>query len=707
MHWFREDLRKVLLVYVSPEWAKGRGAKFSAKEYVDSLESAHVRCIQPYAKDHHGYCYFTCSLGRPYPTDLVGELIREARPRGIKTIAYFSVGFDDYALGLHPEWLFVDSHGQPQAMPTGPFHWACLNSPYRDFCLQQIQELVSNYEIDGVWLDILPFGALSSTGLDIDGRPGLASVLDAPCYCPTCQGLYRQRYGMDLPLNPSQADRIRGFQLRVDGARSFVHEVSRITKARHPHALVTFNGAGSPLDAIDYSDLTSMEAHAPDYMRIGFRSRWARHRGRMVEIYTPLGLPGSGVGFNAWDLKPAEMLELETAIVLSQGGVLWLSQQPYPDGSADQAQYDTFKRVFTLVQKLEPYVRDTESVVDVALLMTNRPYSAPVYGQESVLATEAMHQALVHGHFQFDIVRLPADLSKYRVLVLAEQTVMSDEDAEAIRRFVHDGGCLFATGGTSTIDEAGRSRSDFALVDVFGASVKRRSQHPFVYLRLADERIRDGIPAMPILVQMPSLEVEPTTGHALAYLEYPEVKRTDVLTVLWGYPPPDEAQRHPAIILNHYNRGLCIYSAVGFPHRANAWADLIRRGRRAAMSSGGNALDVIWTERLARNIVGLLLPRPVMDTDAPPGVEVTLNRRQDGYLVHVMNHYAGDPTNPSCVGERLVVRNTSVRLNTDRLGALSRACALPSREDVVTRTSGRCLEIVLPDFDVHCLLHVE
>jgi hypothetical protein len=704
MHWFGEDFRKVLMAYVSPEWAKQRGAKFNAREWIDSLAAAETRCIQPWAKDHYGYCYFKSSLGRAYPTDVIGELIKEARPRGIGVIAYYSVGFDAYATGMHPEWLYVDALGEPRATPTGPFLWACLNSPYRDYCLQQIGELVANYDLDGVWLDILP---LRPASVAIDARPGLNYVPDAPCYCPTCQVLYHERYGCDVPLLPSEADRVRGFQMRVDGARSFIEEVARITKSRRSDAIVTYNGSGKPVDAIDCADLSSVEAHAPDYMRASFFSRWGRHSGRMTEIYTPLGLPGSGLGFNGWDLKPVEMVELETAIVMSQGGVLWLCQSSYPDGTTDQAQYDLFKRVFRHVKTLEPYVRDAQSVSNVALVMTNRPYSAPTHGHESQLATEALHQALVHGHFQFDILKLPADLSQYRVLILAEQIVMTDEDAEALRRFVYDGGCLFATGATSLLGATGAARSNFALADVFGADFRRNSQQPYVYLRLADDTIRNGIPHVPILMQMPSVEVEVTRGQALGYAEYPELKRTNVVTILWGYPPPDREQRHPAIVLNHYGRGVCIYSTVGFPHRTNDWAEILKRGRETANTTAGNALEVIWTERLARNIVSRLLPETVLDTDAPVGVEVTLNRWHGSYLVHLMNHYAGDPAHPSYAGERLVLRNIVVRLNTGQLGALSRAWLLPQREAVETRVLDKSIEIVVPDFAVHCLLQVE
>ena len=704
MHWFQEDFRKVLITFVSPQWAMRRGARFNARECVDALDEAGARCLQVFAKDHYGYCYFRCSLGRPYPTDVIGELFVEARARGMRTIPYYSVGFDAYATGVHPEWLHVDSQGKPRSTPTGPFPWACLNSPYRDYCLQQIEELVRNYDVDGIWLDILP---LRPSSVALDARPGLTYVPDAPCYCPRCQVLYRQRYGQDVPLIPTDEDRIRGFHLRVDGARSFIREVARITKARRPDAIVTYNGSGKPVDAIDAADLRSVEAHAPDYMKASFFSRWGRQSGRMTELYSPGGLPGSGLGFNGWDLKPAELLELETAIVMAHGGVLWFCQNPYPDGSTDQAQYDSQKRVFTFVKTLEPYVRDARSVSDVALVFTNQPYSAPTHGHEAMTATEALHQALVHGHVQFDILRLPGDLGMYRVMVLAEQAVMTDGDAESIRRFVGDGGCLFATGASSLMDAEGAARANFALSDVLGVDFRRHSQQPFVYLRLADRTLSDHIPDMPILVQMPSVEVEVTTGRVLGWAENPELKRTDIVTMLWGYPPPDEQQRHPAIVLNEYGRGLCIYCTVGFPHRANDWADMLSQGRETASTPAGKALEVMWTERLARNIIRRLLPDPVLGTDAPAGVEVVMNRWQGRYLVHLMNHYAGDPANPSHGGERLVLRNVILRLDTARLGRLGKAYALPSRQAVETRVQESCIEIVVPDFDLHCLLLVE
>ncbi len=69
----------------------------------------------------------------------------------------------------------------------------------------------------------------------------------------------------------------------------------------------------------------------------------------------------------------------------------------------------------------------------------------------------------------------PERLARFRVLVLPNVACLSDEQCETIRRYVRDGGGLVATCETSLCDELGRSRGDFALADLFGASYAGRA----------------------------------------------------------------------------------------------------------------------------------------------------------------------------------------------------------------------------------------
>ena len=150
--WFRESFRKIHKLYVSPQWAGQQGAKFDAAQYADNLADAAVDCLELYCKDHHGACYYPCSLGMPHPRNILGELLPELKKRDIRLIAYVSICFDNYALGIHPEWRMVNYLGDPYKLRQDAFYMASICSPYTDFVLQQIDELASTYAVAGFWL---------------------------------------------------------------------------------------------------------------------------------------------------------------------------------------------------------------------------------------------------------------------------------------------------------------------------------------------------------------------------------------------------------------------------------------------------------------------------------------------------------------------------------------------------------------------------
>ncbi len=119
------------------------------------------------------------------------------------------------------------------------------------------------------------------------------------------------------------------------------------------------------------------------------------------------------------------------------------------------------------------YYRDVETVSEVAVLHTfatmafnnGRPY-------QSVYLFE---QALIQNHVPFDIIFDDhlADLSRYRVLVLADQEALSNRQLDQIRAFVARGGGLVATEHTSLYTELRQRRRDFGLSELFQVKPSR------------------------------------------------------------------------------------------------------------------------------------------------------------------------------------------------------------------------------------------
>lgn len=114
--------------------------------------------------------------------------------------------------------------------------------------------------------------------------------------------------------------------------------------------------------------------------------------------------------------------------------------------------------------------RNVESVADVALL-----YSFASMGFNSGRPNVSFmlaSQMLIQGPFLFDIIfdQHLQDLSKYRVLFLADQESLSDAQLRQIESFVRQGGGLVATGHSSLYTERRERRPDFGLKGCFGVS---------------------------------------------------------------------------------------------------------------------------------------------------------------------------------------------------------------------------------------------
>ena len=120
------------------------------------------------------------------------------------------------------------------------------------------------------------------------------------------------------------------------------------------------------------------------------------------------------------------------------------------------------------------YYRDIANVADVAVL---RSYATMAFNNDlPYQSTFLYEQALIQEKIPFDIIFDDnlKDLSKYKVLVLADQECLSDEKLDLIRNFVNQGGGLVATENTSLYTEWRQRKSDFGLIDLFKVKAPER-----------------------------------------------------------------------------------------------------------------------------------------------------------------------------------------------------------------------------------------
>jgi hypothetical protein len=114
------------------------------------------------------------------------------------------------------------------------------------------------------------------------------------------------------------------------------------------------------------------------------------------------------------------------------------------------------------------YFQHQRPVADVALL---RSFPSMSFNSKAPqLQTTLMEQLLIQYKIPFDFV-FDADLahlSRYRVLILADQESLSDTSLGQIADFVHNGGGVVATGDTAVFTEWRRRREPSRMEDLLG-----------------------------------------------------------------------------------------------------------------------------------------------------------------------------------------------------------------------------------------------
>jgi hypothetical protein len=567
------------------QWKNGLGEHFDARALVSRIKASGAVTLIWYDKWIDGLVFHkTRTTTWRTDRDFLAELAPECRRQGIRLVTYFNSFYDG-----NPEfekWTARDERGKVITYPR-PWPEALLSvySPYRAKVRAQIEELIRDYDVDGLWLD-----SVQSPSFTTDQWTGEA---------------FAKRYGKSY--QSASVDERRRFA--VDTAIEWNREAAALAHRLKPSIVLTFNGLIDPLflgpraaaglaESVDYFS-TEMPTHQ--------RQRQLAHiLGTHLKPYEGLTMlsdqwftPMNG------EVPPATKsfaeLRAELATVLSGGMNLYMSLTLSHDGKPEEAALQLLDGAGQWLRENRQYLKGAEMVQDVGIVL-GTPDSGdlewPGTGDYGPVLFKLEEHLIRSGYFPTRLLNIPnarawkSIPAGVRTLIVPDRACLSASDAAMVEQFVLKGGRVLAFG------------RGIGLAHPQGAP----TVHPMFSVSVA------GLMPPPIWRGM-KLEFGP---HTLALTEPIVALRTkDSEPLAWALTAAEGVL--PAVCRARAGAGTATSVAAA----------------EKAFINNPEILGALWKEALHAPAIRL---RAGGGGDASDRYTVRLRRNQSGYALHVIDN---------------------------------------------------------------------
>jgi hypothetical protein len=670
--------RQVHLDFHTSPLIPGVGADFDPESWARSLHEAHIDSITCFAVCHHGMCYYPTEIGCRHPhltRDLLGEQIAAAHRHGIKVPVYITVVWNEYQAEAHPDWRQVRRDGSPAGrLPVGPvpkhgWHWLCMNSPYADHVAALTEEVLSRYDADGLFFDIV-----------MSTQPG--------CCCPSClRGMLVE--GVD----PENDAALHAYSLSAE--RRFMGRISREVWAKRPNLPLYFNSRlrlngdpdqGNRPEAPYFShwELESLPTGGWGYMHFPLYNRFFQTLDKPV-----LGM--TAAFHRSWadfgTVKSQAALDYECFRALAGGAACSIGDQLHPRGTVVPETYRRIGVTYAAVEAKEPWCRGAVPLTDIAVLLPLDSSSGTRIG--GLDSEEGALRMLLELGMQAAVIDAASDFSPYRVIVLPDHALLPDTLATKLRAYLAAGGSVLLSHESGLTPD----RSRFALDDLMGVEYLGPSRDDVEFLRPLGE-LGTHIPTMDHALYDRGSAVRALPGtEVLGEVVSPYFSRTWAHFSSHAQTPPDPDKLPGLVAASLYGRIAYLAHPLFRSYRNHAYP--------------------VYRQIVA-TLLGRLLPDPLVRTTLPTTGEVTVLRQPAGAsgnsperLVCHLLHYVPQRRSPDLdvVEDILPLHGVAVQVRT---GWMPRSAYLaPGHTPLAVTMQGEYAGVTVPGLRGHAMVVFE
>ena len=466
-----------------------------------------------------------------------------------------------------------------------------------------------------------------------------------PCYCKWCRDRFYKEHGYDIPED-TESPRWKEY---TEWWRSIGREIRE-------KALKTIHSVNPNIKVgVNWSYTTRQPEIPPE--DIGFLTLDINETSCPVlnasyhsKYLNTLGKPFDIMTtrflkwWGDWGLKPLKTMEIEVATVMANGGLTVIGDHFYVDGSFEEKILDTFGKLFNFIKSREMFVKDTESAPYIAVLHSMETGYSRGMG---ILADEkpirGSHKILLENNLHFDIV------NEYTLLKNIDQyTLIILPSQRYLPRNL-----------TEKIKEFVK-KSGYVIA-TYDTSLKKS-------------------------------KFESDTADVVAYRLNPYIVEGEEDWSKWlgaGYGSPILDKEYPAITINEYGEGKASYIATELfasYFQYNNW--LIRK--------------------IVKSLIEKIIPdtKKIIEVSATPTVEVTLRKRRNEYIIHLVSWHTEKIYSMPTITEKIpTVENINIKLKLDHKP--EEIITYPSDNEIEWSYKEKILMIKLPKLQLHTIIDIK
>ncbi|WP_422351060.1 alpha-L-fucosidase [Flagellimonas sp.] len=658
----REGTRQIHLDFHTSEALLDIGGKFNKKQFQEALKAGNVNSINIFAKGHHGWSYYPTKIGSQHPNldfDLLKAQIEACHEIGVRVQAYFTIGWSVKDAEDHPEWVFLGKDGRDNyteqkkaANPTDamPWGWPVLfpEGAYLDLILKQTEELVTQYDIDGLWYDIIP---LSSPNYNEWSKKDMEAK------------------GIDWRDDKAAND------YHVLKTKKFLDKTRKMILKHIPHASVFYNwtthlGFGNAFNHELYKyntkvDLEDLPTAWGGYDIFPYRAKYFTNTGMdMVAM--------SGKFHKAWGefggFKHKDAIWYEAAAMVAFGASANFGDQLHPSGELEMATYKNIGHAFDYVKKIEDYGVGADHEAVVGMWFT-----------KDSSRDEGMARMLMENQINFVIASNLKDWSGLQAIIVPSRVELSPNEISRLEKFQARGGKLLVLGKGAFDTQKKQFQLDLG-VEFIG-----EAQYDIDYLYGLGPKM-DNLISSPFLNYEPGVRVKAEAGaRTIAAIREPYFSRTwEHFTSHANTPYRLEDAAHPGVVKSGNN----VYIAHNLDrmyYREGA------RVHREIFTEAYRALEV----------------EPMVEVDLPSLGRINLLHQPEKkrYVLHLLYAAPIQRGSVKVIEDLVPLFNTPVVLNLGK--KIKKMYTVPNGKNLKYEVKEGKAHFMVPEFTGHTAVVIE